>query len=205
MAVDVVHKSNGDVERLAQLKGELLSFIRKDRYSVELFSPNKDPVLQSTYVDVKRLNGYPEVRRTMIEALVMQVPEGVTCIAASGHGGYLAQSIADQLKLKLSIVRKEPKNHHDHGYFDGLPPHLYEKVVMFDDTLAHGSEARWMKWEIEKIEAKPVKFLFVQNRARSEPDLGGIPYFHIFKSDEIFPSRAVSFRGTGQTIGNSEQ
>lgn len=121
------------------------------------------------YCDIKEAFGDPKILKTVINELIKIVPENTTCIACAGYGGVtLASLVAYRLKLPLSLVRDNIKDHGTKKIIDGYIPNKKDVICIVDDVFTTGSSIRDTKEKLAYIKAKFTKPIVVLNRSKDK-------------------------------------
>ncbi len=120
----------------------------------------KNPVLlkhagdNNVYFDVKKAYGDPEALEMIADEMAGGILSDTTVVAGSGYGGLpLASVIAVKRKLKLALVREEPKKWGLNKYIDGYVPSKDDRVAVVDDVRTTGRSLREVIERIEKTGA----------------------------------------------------
>lgn len=135
------------------------------------------------YCDVRRIFGEPSLFSEAAQALYALLPQGTTCLAASGYGGLpLGTAVALIAHLPFIGVRSESKNHGKGGRLCGYLPTKTDRVVLIDDVLTSGSSLReTMAGLVETGAAIAGAIVLVR---RKTVDLG-LPVQAVFEIEEL--------------------
>jgi orotate phosphoribosyltransferase len=99
----------------------------------------RDGQLNPFYCEIKEQYGNPERLQYLADALWDVIPTKPDCVAAGGYGGIpLAVSIALLHRVKLTLVRDNPKSHGKGGLVEGYVPGAPDSVVVVDDKIVTG-------------------------------------------------------------------
>lgn len=95
------------------------------------------------YIDVKKAYGEPSILSPLCHILWQQIEEELkekpTCVAASGYGGLPpAVILSTKHRLRLAMIRDEPKKHGKGGLIDGYVPTEKDRVLIVDDVTTTG-------------------------------------------------------------------
>ena len=135
------------------------------------------------YCDIKKAYGYPDILNALADEIGKQIPEKITCVAASGYGGLpLASVVASRFNKKVTAVRGSEKNHGKGGMIDGYIPKENDFVMIIDDVLTSGSSIKETLAVLQTAGANVVSAIVVVKRG--DPELA-IPYSYIFTVEEM--------------------
>ena len=138
----------------------------------------------SYYIDVKKTYGYPEVISTIAEELYKKIGADVTAVAAAGYGGIpLASVIAEKYKLKLILVRDEPKKHGKIKFIDGYVPNNEDKIVIVDDVFTTGGSLRKIIEVLRMTEAEILGSYVVVKRGKEKFEF---PLDYLLTDEDLF-------------------
>jgi orotate phosphoribosyltransferase len=112
------------------------------------FRPERPFILSSglpapTYVDCRRLIGFPRVRATLMDFLAAKVMreagfEAFTCVAGGETAGIpFAAFIAERLGLPMAYIRKKPKGHGRGARIEGAMGEG-DRVLLVEDLATDG-------------------------------------------------------------------
>lgn len=96
-----------------------------------------------TYIDCRKLVGYPRIRAMVMDFLAMSVmraagPEAFTNIAGGETAGIpFAAMVAERLALPMSYVRKKPKGYGRNARIEG-PMAPGDRVLLVEDLATDG-------------------------------------------------------------------
>lgn len=122
---------------------ELISRLKQvpvvERGTVEL----KNAGTSNYYINIKKAYGNPDLMFLLCKNLWKKIPNEVTCIAGSGHGGIpLATRISGLYTRKLALVRDGAKDHGLNNLVDGYVPTDKDKIAIVDDVFSTGGSLR---------------------------------------------------------------
>ena len=106
------------------------------------------------YVDVKKAYGEHEILHYLAIAMSKIINSDVTCVATKGYGGLpLATTVSQIMKIHLSMVRDEIKEHGLGKLIVGYTPNADDRVVIVDDVMTSGGSLNEVADAIEKTGA----------------------------------------------------
>ena len=96
-------------------------------------------LLSPTYIDCRRLIGFPAERAAMMDALAAMVPAGEIDVVAGGEtaGIPFAAWIAERMDLPMAYVRKKPKGYGRGARIEG-PMEEGQRVLLVEDLTTDG-------------------------------------------------------------------
>ncbi|MEN9604581.1 MAG: hypothetical protein RJB39_266 [Candidatus Parcubacteria bacterium] len=135
------------------------------------------------YCDMKKAWGHPDILNGLADEVGKRLPEGTTCVAASGYGGLpLGAVVASRFNLKFTEVRNTPKEHGKAQQIDGYIPGDHDLVVIVDDVLTTGHSIQGTIIPLQEMGIRPHSAVIVIKR--ENPEIG-IPYAYVFEVAEI--------------------
>ena len=96
-------------------------------------------LVSPTYIDCRRLIGFPAHRAAMMDALAAMMPAGEIDVVAGGEtaGIPFAAWIAERMGLPMAYVRKKPKGHGRGARIEG-PMEEGQRVLLVEDLTTDG-------------------------------------------------------------------
>jgi orotate phosphoribosyltransferase len=137
----------------------------------------------SNYFDVKKLQGYPDVRTMLAKELYDTFDDGVICVAGSGYGGIpLATEISSQFGLYLTMVRPVKRNHGTRSQIEGYVPYEDDKLWVIEDVFNTGGSLMSTMEDLQHTQAKILGSTVVVRR--NTIDIG-YPVKHLFTEEDF--------------------
>jgi len=127
------------------------------------------------YVDFKKAYSNPELISIISKELISKIPYGTTCVAVTGHGGLALGGVISVIaRIKLSMIRKDKKDHGLAKLIDGYIPSNNDKVFVVDDVFTTGKSIRTMHEVLSKTGASIIgNFVIVKRSENSIPPTWG--------------------------------
>ncbi|MGD9275866.1 MAG: orotate phosphoribosyltransferase [Candidatus Pacearchaeota archaeon] len=112
------------------------------------------------YIDLRKAYGEPEILKMISELLcekINNLKEKPNVIAASGYGGIsIATLVANNLNLKLCLVREKSKDHGIENLIVGYNPKEDDRILIIDDIFASGTS---INKTLDSLKQTPAKIL----------------------------------------------
>jgi orotate phosphoribosyltransferase len=137
-----------------------------------------------TYCNIKKAYGYPDVLSEIAKEAGKMLDRRTTCVAGSGNGGIsLATVIAQHYNLKLSLLRKTPKEYGLCAPIDGYVPDSRDVVAIVDDVFSSGGSIRDALTILATTGATISGAVVVVNRG--DKQLSPVPLRYLFKLEKL--------------------
>ncbi len=117
------------------------------------------------YADVKKVLGYPKIRRHIAEVILGRLDDRTTAIAAdTGGSNPLGTELSSLSGLPLTSVRKEINDHGRNTIIDGYVPGSEDKITAVEDVFSSGKSLLRVSRLVELRGAEIIDCFVVVNR-----------------------------------------